>query len=424
MRRVFTKSIGLARSSTAKDTSVLFIGNVATSFMGFLLIIILARTLSVEQMGVFSAFTNMAVLLSSLADFGISSGLVNFVGIARRQNNKKAEGEYIAAGLRIELLLFLVFALLILVFHSFVAHKLLATTNTSLNYLLIIGVFAYIVWNYSSLALRAQRRFFLSATVDFLTGFLRLIFIVLAVSLITVDVVGASTIYVFPAIITAVVGMTILGWSKQWLKITKKHYVEFMKFSSWIGVNKVASVISGKIDIQMLAALSGATATGLYSVPSRLIFFVTILVSSFSSVISPRLAAFDSKEIEKSYIKKTLAFSLLIIFGLLFWAIIANPFIILLFGEKYADSVPIFRLLIAANIPFVLTAPSVNAIIYSIKKPKYIGYFSVFQLATVVALNLVFIPMFGATGPTYSLIIINSVLAIYTWSIVTKYYWR
>ena len=102
--------------------------------------------------------------------------------------------------------------------------------------------------------------------------------------------------------------------------------------------------------------------------------------------------------------------------------IIAKPFILTLFGEKYIESVPVFQALAAAQIPFLFTVPSVSAIIYSMKKTVFIGAFSFFQVAAIFLLNLIFIPRFGVFGPTITLGVTNMILAIYTWVIVIKHY--
>ena len=90
---------------------------------------------------------------------------------------------------------------------------------------------------------------------------------------------------------------------------------------------------------------------------------------------------------------------------------------------NYIDSVPVFQALTLSMVPFILTAPSVAAIIYAMKKNVYIGAYSFFQLAAIFLLNYYFIPKYGAIGPTITYGITNSILAIYTWIIVIRYYW-
>jgi O-antigen/teichoic acid export membrane protein len=173
----------------------------------------------------------------------------------------------------------------------------------------------------------------------------------------------------------------------------------------------------------MLAFFAGATATGFYSIPSRLASFIIVLTSSFAAVLAPRLAGFGDEEKEKAYILKSTLALLPIVAGVVFWILIAKPFILILFGEKYLPSVPVFQALAAAQIPFLVTAPAVAAIIYSMKKTVFIGAFSFFQIVAVFLLNYIFIPRYGPIGPTITFGITNTILALYTWFIVIRHYW-
>lgn len=172
----------------------------------------------------------------------------------------------------------------------------------------------------------------------------------------------------------------------------------------------------------MLAFLAGSVATGYYSIASRLAFFIAVLVSSLSAVISPRLASFSDKEKERAYIMKSLVAVFIVSLGVVFWVIIAKPFVLLLFGNKYFESIKIFQALALSMIPFIFTAPSVSAIIYAMKKPKIIGIFSIFQTSAILILNYLLIPKFGAFGPTITLGVTNTILAVYSWIVVGKYY--
>ena len=173
----------------------------------------------------------------------------------------------------------------------------------------------------------------------------------------------------------------------------------------------------------MLAAMVGATATGLYSIPSRLASFIIVLSGSFSSVLATRLASFGNREEEKKYIIKSSLALLPITLGIIIWIIFAEPFILLLFGQKYLPAVPIFQALAAAQIPFLFTVPAVSAIIYAMKKTVYIGTLSFFQLAAIFVLNFYLIPKYGVFGPTITFGITSTLLAMYVWFLVIKYYW-
>jgi O-antigen/teichoic acid export membrane protein len=424
VRRYYDWLRSLALSSTAKDTYTLFFGNVLSAFWGFLFVLILARALSVADFGIFSAAYNLVIILASLADIGISSGAVNFISehIARGEN-EKAE-EYVKASFVIRLLIVVSTSALVIIFAPLVSSTLLATRDPHIAVwagILPIFMFPDLFFPF---ILQAKKRFLDSVVIDNAFYLARLLFTLLFY------IIGALTIseafWAFGAAFAVEVVLIYHYLKADFLfaKPTKEEYKRLLKFSGWLGVNRIVSSISGRLDVQMLAVISGAVATGLYSIPSRLASFIVVLSASFSSVLAPRMAGFGDPGKEKSYLIKSTLALLPITAGIILWIIFAEPFILLLFGEKYLPSVPVFQALVASMIPFLFTVPSVTAIIYAMKKTVYIGTFSFFQIAAIFLLNYYFIPKYGPFGPTITFGITNTILAIYTWVIVIRHYWK
>ena len=79
MNKFFKKAFLLTKSATARDTYVLFLGNLGSAFLGFLFTFFVARALNREDFWIFSAAMNLVVIISSLSDVGITTGLVNFI---------------------------------------------------------------------------------------------------------------------------------------------------------------------------------------------------------------------------------------------------------------------------------------------------------------------------------------------------------
>lgn len=410
-------------SATAKDTFVLFAGNLGSAFWGFLFTLFAARSMSIAEFGIFSAVLNFVVILSSLADIGISTGSVNFVSDHTARGEHEKANEYIKASFLIRLFIVLTISVLVAIFAPFVSKTFLAANDPKLAiWAAIIPIFLFpdLFFPY---ILQAKKKFFHSTLIDNIFYLSRLLFAV------GFYVVGGLTMnkafwaFGFGFVVEMIFIAFIVRGDFWRSKPQKSEYSNLLKYSGWIGVNRIISSISGRLDIQMLASLAGAVATGLYAIPSRLASFITILAGSFSSVLAPRLASFGNKEAEKKYILKSLLAILPIAAGVILWIIIAKPFILTLFGDKYIESVPVFQALAASQIPFLFTAPSVSAIIYSMKKTVFIGAFSFFQVTAIFLLNFFLIPKFGVFGPTITLGITNIILVIYSWIIVIKYYW-
>jgi len=423
VRAYINKAVGLAKSQSARDTYVLFGGNIVSAFLGFLFTLIIARGLSVGDFGVFSAVNNLVTIISSVADIGISAGLVSFVASFTAKGDKENAWRYLKASLVARLVVVSLLSLALLAFAPIVAKRLLASSDINMVYWSVVLSFGLMFWGYFPSALQAYKRFVASISVDISLGIIR----VLAVG--SFFFAGALTLstsfisFTLGTIMAVVSGLIFLGVSFLIIDTPGEVYSKLLRFSGWVGVNRIVSAISGRIDLQMLAVFMGAEVVGQYSIAQRLALFVTVLISSFSVVLATRLAAFDDREKEKGYVIKSTLATLLIVIGVIVWIIIARPFISLLFGVKYLPAVPIFQAFAASMVPFILATTPVTAIIYSMKKPIYIGYFSFFQLAAIFLLNLLLIPKIGPYGPLVAFFVVGLVLAIFSWTIVYNYYW-
>lgn len=422
MRRHYKKVVALAISATAKDTYILFIGNIISAFFSFVFTLLVARGLSVSEFGVFSAVVNLVTIIASFSDIGISSGLINFIAEAHAKKDYKSISRYVKSALVLKLLTVSILAIIVLIFSSFVSNKLLATSDIRMAYWVSGLSITLIFWAIFPSILQAQKKFVQSVAVDLSLVITRVLVVLLLIvfgGLTFSRVLGAFTA---ASLLSILAGFMFIGTGFIFIKVRRKQYVKLLKFSGWLGVNKMISSISGKIDVQMLAAVAGATVTGYYSISSKLALFIVVLASSFSAVLAPRLASFGNKNKEKTYIKKASLVLIPIILGIIVWIVIAEPFITILFGQKYLPSVPIFKALAASMIPFILTAPAVPAIIYAMKKPVYIGAFSFFQIAAIISINYLLIPKIGAFAPTVAFGVVHTILAIYVWAIVIRYY--
>ena len=424
MKKYYSQAKTLALSKTARDTYVLFGGNVISAFLAFIFTLFTARNLSVSDFGVFSAINNLIAIIGSVSDFGISAGLMKFISTYEAKGQKEKAKEVLKAALILRLFTLAIFIIGLFVFPKLVANKLLATQDTSLVYWTAILSFGIMIWHFFPTVFQAYKRFLASVGIDVSLGITRILFIILFIFLGTLTIQKVLLSFTLGSLFAGGVALSMLGFGFLKKKVSKKLYVKILKFSGWVGVNRAVSAFSGRLDVQMLAVLTGATVTGHYSISSRLALFIVMLTSSFSAVLAPRLSSFTNKDQVKKYLLKA-SFALVpMVLGIIFWIIIAKPFIVILFGEKYLPSVPIFKALAAAMIPFIITAPSVTAIIYAMKKPIYIGAFSFFQLLAILVINLLLIPKIGAYAPTIAFAFVHTVLAIYTWAIVYKFYWR
>lgn len=420
MRRL----INLLYSDTSKDTLILFIGNSFSALFGFIFVYILTQKLSVSEFGIFSAAANLIVIISSFTDLGITTAMINFVSSKLGSGNNDEANRYLKASFIIRLVTILIVSGIVVLIPKFVSVNLLATSDITVSYwvsFISIGLTAWLTFPY---AMMAYKKFWQSVFLDWSLGIPRILFFLTLSMMFPVNLNLALASYGLSTILPVIYGFSIIGFKFLKAKAIKKDYVDLIKFSGWLGVNRIISSISGRLDVTMLANLTTATIVGQYSIASRLSSFVIVLSSSLGSVLSTRFARFNDKEKEKKYLIKSTLFTIPIIIGIVIWIIVAKPFVLILFGNKYYESIVILKYLLISTIPFIIATPAVTAIVHSMRKPIFIGAFSFFEILMVFFLNMYFTKIYQAIGPALTLLIINSIMCIYSWSIVYKYYFR
>ena len=354
---------------------------------------------------------------------GISSGIVNFVAEAYSKGEIEKANKFIKASFLIRFWATLVIAMSIVVIAPHFNEMLFATDDTRVSIWVGIILMLMLFSTFFPFILQGKKQFLKSVITELSMSVGRVLILLAILVFGSISMYYAFGAFAFAGLFSLVTGLIFVG--KDWIKVKadRSVYRKVIGFSGWIGVNRVVSAIAGRLDVQMLASMVGATATGFYSIPSRLALFVVVLGSSFSAVLAPRLAAFSDIDKERDYIKKATLATIPIIAGIILWIIIAEPFIVLLFGEKYLPAVGVFQALTISMIPFILAVPPVTAIIYAMKKTVYIGIFSIFQLIITFSLNYMLIPKYNLYGPTITYVFVNSSLMIFAWTIIIKRYW-
>ncbi len=313
-------------------------------------------------------------------------------------------------------------SLIIFLIPKYISLNLLSTSDYKISYwvsVISIGLTAWLTFPY---AMMAYKKFWQSITLDWSLGIPRILIFLSLATLIPANLNLALMSYGLSTILPIIFGFSVIGLKFLNARNTSQDYVDLIKFSGWLGVNRVISSISGRLDVTMLANLTNAIVVGEYSIASRLSSFVIVLSSSLGSVLSTRFARFNNKVEEKKYLIKSTLFTIPIVLGVILWIVIAKPFVLILFGENYFGSIKILQYLLVSLIPFIISTPAVTAIVHSMRKPIYIGTFSFVQVIMIFIFNLYFTNSFEGLGPAIAFLISNTVLAIYAFIIVYRHY--
>jgi O-antigen/teichoic acid export membrane protein len=390
----------LLQSQTAKDALISFVGLGITAVIGLVYTVVLARVLGPEKFGVFSAITALIAIIYSLGDLGIASTLINL--IPKLHENRQV---LINTSFWFEIVIGVIILIIFGVFSIF--NKDIIPGSLS-GQLLLAGIIAfnYLLINFAQGIFTAERKFVsysLSQIID--AGIkITLILILLYSSKLSI------TTAFFANVISTIIAL-LITFSRELVKIKwqfdKPIITKIFHFAKWIAISKVFSVFVSRIDVIFLNLLSSSYQAGIFAAANRITLFFALLVSSLGSVITPRFSGFNSKDKIISYIKKLTLLIGVISFLMILSALLANPIIKFVFGDKYLSAVPIFQALTIAMIPFMFTLETASALVYSFNRPDYMAKLTAIQVTAMVILEIFLIPRIGAFAPAIALGITN-----------------
>src|SRR3989344_4908287 len=131
MKHLVNSLKGLAISKTARSTYVLFMGNTLDSFMAFLFTVLVFRTLTTADFGVFSALNNFVIIAYSLLDIGIGGSLINFISYYRSHNQPALARKYFQTGIFLRGVTSLIVGLVVIALSGFIGPKFFLTSQVS-----------------------------------------------------------------------------------------------------------------------------------------------------------------------------------------------------------------------------------------------------------------------------------------------------
>ncbi|OGG16296.1 hypothetical protein A3D77_02450 [Candidatus Gottesmanbacteria bacterium RIFCSPHIGHO2_02_FULL_39_11] len=410
----------LLLSKTARNTYLVFMGNMISAVFAFIFTVVLYRVISLSDFGYYSAIFSLFILVCDVSDVGIGASLARF--LPSLKNNRDRFNTFIKTSFLYQSGIVLVLCFLILILSNFLAGNFFHNPSlTPLVRVITVGIFGLTILNFFSYILSAEERFVGASVLSALSSILRLIFLILIILLSFVNLTSVIWTQIASMILTAFVALAFIGTRFLKSSPSSKDFGELLKFSKFLGIARSLTAVSSRLDTLMLIAFTNSVETGIYATASRVISIYPLLAGSFTSVIAPRISGIATKNEFKDYLLKIILATLGLIVTILVLIVIANPFITILFGEKAKDSVGVFQLLLVSQIFFTASIPAVAVAIYYVKKPQILTINSVLQLIIVIVGNLIFIPRYGRMGPALSLILafaatvfLTSYLSIYS----------
>lgn len=397
-----------------KSVSVLLVGNVAGNAINLLAQIYLGRSLDKAQYGVFTSIQAGVMLLSSLADFGLSTAAVKFHNELVEEKKEDAARVLLTRLLGIRLALILTLGFIVLLAHRPLAQRFFdQAVPVSVLWWMCVGAVAMSLWAFAQTLLQIQHRFSLYSGLTFANHLMRLLLILACVAWVAQPLYGAIVIFALLPF-----GGALLGFASARAKLVSPAaalrpqaelggaFSRIISFSRWVFITTIINSFIMRLDVLQLTGLSTSAEVGRYGMANNLAQGVLMVTATISTVLLPRMATIrDRARMLRFYKMQLLGLGGLVVLvplGLLLNHLL-TPWVV---GPKYATCVPILDLLIIAHSASLVCNP-LSFFCYAFGRTHYITLCCLIQLVILSVGNSLIIPKYGAYGPAVMLIIIN-----------------
>lgn len=386
----------LLRSSTSKDSAVLFAGNIASFVINFLITLILARNFSTSELGLFFTGLIFIQLVTDLSELGINSSLMHFIP----KSDSRVQKSFVNASFILKVVVGISFFCLILLFSPLLATLLFNDKNMN-SYIQnsSVGIFVLLFIFWGQAIFQAQKKFIRASLVNFSINILRIIVLIVLISTVNFELrdiyLAFQLILIIPVIFLIYTIKPKLGDLNQ--------STNLLRFGLPIGASFAVAAIYTKLDQILVLKLAGDYQAGVYGLAGRIATIYIFATAAFNSAILPRLVSIEKTRLDQ-YFNKTILASVIISVGVLI-SIIPLSLLIPFLKSDFIESVQPFQILSIGAIFFILSAPFSAVIVYRYKKTFFPLILSLLSLILLMILLNLLIPIYLSIGAALSLLI-------------------
>jgi O-antigen/teichoic acid export membrane protein len=388
-----------------KDGSNLLFGNVGSTIIGLINLIILTRILSTEQMGIYSLFL-MVVNLAVGLGLGWSDSSILRHGREEFVKHKKINQSFWArCYLFFPMLLFLI--VINIIFKKQILNYIGIETN-----IIFLLIMAFILFGLLKFMINIHRSIDNVKKSAYLLFFQKIIYLFgLLYLYFNMTTINFKFIFIFfnLSFLFSLIYSTYKFNFKLLLpyKYNKKYFKKIWSYSwpQFIGFSGL--YVINYVDLFVIRKFLTLSDVGVYDVAYKGFLILSGIILLINTIFLPLIVEYKTKKQFKhikDYFKKipifTLGWAILVIIG-----IILSKFIFLLiFSEKYLGGLSSFRILLIASIIFIIYTsftPLINAFDLVLQSQ----IINIFMGIVNIIFDFMLIPIFGIIGAAYGTLI-------------------
>jgi O-antigen/teichoic acid export membrane protein len=388
-------------------------GSVGRMALSFIASVLVARALGPVALGVYAVLGAAMAIVGVIADMGISVTAVKQVAAVWPDQPQVAHHRgRIASWLRVgaALLFFGLAALLAVPIANYLLGLSEVPNAPALFILAMAGMVAVALSGAVSTLLQATNHFGRLSTMNLVNAGLTTILALVLVAIGRLNLLTALVVLgIVTSLVSMVVGYRLLPgdwslWRPAAIQDFRQEGSELFRFSRWLWLASLFSVIMLQVDVIMVNRLTIAAAAGMYALALNLARKADVVNNSLYTALLPAASSLTGREDIAKYLKNSMKRSGLIAFGLLLLIPLAGPFIRFFYGPAYSPAIGLFRLLMLMVVFDALTTPII-LLVFPLERPKLYAASFVFQAIILVILAAWLIPQMGPSGAAVAKIV-------------------
>tara|TARA_Y100001970_G_scaffold291311_1_gene427961 strand:+ start:1691 stop:3040 length:1350 start_codon:yes stop_codon:yes gene_type:complete len=209
------------------------------------------------------------------------------------------------------------------------------------------------------------------------------------------------------------------NWWNVQMKVLIEHKTEIKTMLLSMKLDSLRKIATDKVDIVLLGFFVDIYNVGLYKMSKQLSGYISKLSNPIYSAIYPELANLyhnKGKTYLTEFIRKlTNWISIATIFSIITTILLANKLVPIIFGAEYANSLPIFYIIMLMHVWLALIwAPG---LLLTLGKANALMKINLTSTLVMLVLLIGLVPTWGTTGAAIAI-----VLNYWTWSIIVLWY--
>lgn len=394
--------------------SIIFLMGILASLLAYLLRLLLARSLSVNDYGLVYGIIALFGIFSIFQTLGLNSALAKYIAEFRTRNEFNNIKSSILITFLIQFISTLILGAIFIVFSDIIANDYFHETSASLLIkIYAMGIVFSPMQNIVKGIFQGFQRMGYYSSVDFLKmlSILIITYILLEAGFsVSAPIIAYTLAYVIPFLFHFQIISKVIFPDFRKIKsgFDSKLADKLVTFGIPVIFTEAASTIFGYTDTIMITFFRSLEDVGLYNVgmpTAGVIWKITIALSIILLPLSSELWIIEKKEKIKKGLLDLYKYSTILILPVsLIMFLFPEIIIKILFGSEYIGASNVLRILSIGSIVFAISSAN-NSLLIGIGQPKEVSKIMLIGSLFNIIGNLILIPLYGIEGAALTTLI-------------------